>query len=408
MRLSRSYVPTLKEDPAEAEVISHKLLMRAGMIRKLTSGIYTYLPLGLRALNKVANILRQEMDRAGAVEILMPSVQPGDLWRETGRWDFYGKELLRFKDRHDRDYCLGPTHEEVVTDLVRGEVKSYKQLPLNLYQIQTKFRDEIRPRFGLMRGREFVMKDAYSFDKDEAGAEASYRAMFEAYTKAFKRLGLRFRSVQADSGAIGGDFSHEFMVLAETGEDTIAVCRNPACGFAANLEKAKVRKPEASCACTADCPPLSTVSTPGTHTVEEVCAFLKIEPKALIKTLLFDADGAPVAALVRGDRQLNEVKLKNLIRCNDLKLADEAQVRAWTNAPVGFAGPVGLKVQGIYADQELCCATDWVAGANAADAHVEHLSLGRFVRASAGVGVSKLVVVVVDRARGVFSVCHRQ
>ena len=383
MRLSRYYVPTLKEDPAEAEVVSHKLLMRAGMIRKLTSGIYTYLPLGLRALNKVAGILREEMNRAGAVEILMPSVQPGDLWKETRRWDFYGKELLRIKDRHDRDYCLGPTHEEVVTDLVRGEIKSYKQLPINLYQIQTKFRDEIRPRFGLMRGREFVMKDAYSFDKDEAGAEASYRAMFEAYTKAFQRLGLKFRAVQADSGAIGGDFSHEFMVLAATGEDTIAVCRDPKCGFAANLEKAKVNKPAGDCACAAACPALETVSTPGTHTVEEVCAFLKIEPKALIKTLLFDADGKAVAALVRGDRQLNEVKFKNLLKCNDLKLADEAQVRAWTGAPVGFAGPVGLKVEGLYADHELCCATDWVAGANAADAHVKHLSLGRDAKVAA-------------------------
>jgi prolyl-tRNA synthetase len=377
MRLSRYYVPTLKEDPAEAEVVSHKLLMRAGMIRKLTSGIYTYLPLGLRALNKVADILRQEMNRAGAVEILMPSVQPGDLWKETGRWEFYGKELLRFKDRHDRDYCLGPTHEEVVTDLVRGEIKSYKQLPVNLYQIQTKFRDEIRPRFGLMRGREFVMKDAYSFDKDEAGAEASYRAMFEAYTKAFRRLGLKFRAVQADSGAIGGDFSHEFMVLADTGEDTIAVCRDPKCGFAANLEKAKVKKPQPACACTAECPALETVATPGVHTVEELCAFLKIEPAAVVKTLLFDADGKAVAALVRGDRQLNEVKFKNLLKCNDLKLADEAQVRAWTGAPVGFAGPVGLKVAAVYADHELCCSTDWTAGANAADAHVKHLSLGR-------------------------------
>lgn len=226
MRWSSSYIPTLKEAPAEAEVISHKLLLRAGMIRKLTSGIYTWLPFGLRALNKAANIIRQEMNNAGSQEILMPSVQPADLWQESGRWQKYGKELLRFKDRHERDYCLGPTHEEVITDLLRGEVRSYRQLPLNLYQIQTKFRDEIRPRFGLMRGREFLMKDAYSFDCNDEGADKSYKNMFEAYNKIFTNMALNFRPVEADTGAIGGNFSHEFMVLAETGEDTIAACTN--------------------------------------------------------------------------------------------------------------------------------------------------------------------------------------
>jgi len=376
MRLSRYYIPTLKEDPADAEVVSHKLLMRAGMIRKLTSGIYNYLPLGLRSINKVANIVREEMDRAGALEVLLPTVQPADLWQETGRWDYYGKELLRFKDRHDRDYCLGPTHEEVMTDLVRGEVKSYKQLPLNLYQVQTKFRDEIRPRFGLMRGREFIMKDAYSFDKDEAGAEQSYWNMFEAYKKAFSRIGLRFKPVQADSGAIGGDFSHEFMVLAETGEDTIASCTG--CEYAANLEKARIVTPDGPDMTEAECPAMEQVATPGAHTVDEVCAFLSIAPDKLVKTLLFVVDGKPVAALVRGDREVNDAKLRNLVGGNEIALADEALVRKLTNAPVGFAGPAGLdKDVPVYADNELRLATDWVAGANAADAHVKHLSLGR-------------------------------
>jgi prolyl-tRNA synthetase len=376
MRLSRYYIPTLKEDPADAEVVSHKLLMRAGMIRKLTSGIYNYLPLGLRAVNKVAKIVREEMDRAGALEVLLPTVQPADLWKETGRWEYYGKELLRFKDRHDRDYCLGPTHEEVITDLVRGEIKSYKQLPVNLYQVQTKFRDEIRPRFGLMRGREFVMKDAYSFDKDEAGAEQSYWDMFNAYKAAFSRLGLRFKPVQADSGAIGGDFSHEFMVLAETGEDTIASCRS--CEFAANLEKAKVNAPGCPPADESAVPPLEEVATPGAHTVDEVCAFLGISPDKLIKTMLFVVDGHPVAGLVRGDRELNDVKLRNLVGGNEIELADEALVRELTNAPVGFAGPSGLdKDVPAYADHELLAATDWVAGANKGDTHVRHLALGR-------------------------------
>ncbi len=377
MRLSRTYVPTLKEVPAEAEVVSHRLLLRAGFIRKLTAGIYTYLPLGLKTLNKVADIVRQEMDRAGAQEILMPMVQPGDLWRETGRWDFYGKELQRFRDRHDRDYCLGPTHEEVVTDLVRGEVRSYRQLPLNLYQIQTKFRDEIRPRFGLMRGREFVMKDAYSFDRDEAGADASYRAMYDAYKAIFRRLGLEFRPVEADSGSIGGNFSHEFMVLADTGEDTIAVCQ--ACEYAANLEKAEVVAPVDKCNCGGDCGPAVLIPTPGQHTVEEVCAYLEIEPNTLVKTLLFDVDGAPVAGLVRGDRDLNEVKLKNHLGATEVKLATPEQVVAWTNAPVGFAGPVGLNVPGlkIIADRELDFDCGWVVGANKADAHLKSVDLRR-------------------------------
>ncbi len=379
MRWSRYYIPTLKEAPADAEVVSHKLLVRAGMIRKLTSGIYTWLPLGLRTLEKAKNIVRREMNAAGACEVLMPMVIPADLWIETGRWEKFGDQLLRFKDRNDRDYCLGPTHEEVITDLLRGEVRSYRQLPLNLYQIQTKFRDELRPRFGLMRGREFMMKDAYSFDCDDAGADKSYAAMRDAYHKIFSSMALGFRQVEADTGAIGGNFSHEFMVLAETGEDTIASCTDwPTCSWAANVERAPVVTqyvPD-----TGDCPPGEEVSTPDQHSVEEVCAFLGVPASKLIKTLLMVADGKPVAALIRGDRELNEIKLRKLIGADDIRFASPEQVKEWTGAPVGFAGPVGLGgVDRIYADNELIAGNDWIAGANKADTHIRHLSLGRDV-----------------------------
>lgn len=379
MRWSRYYIPTLKEAPADAEVVSHKLLVRAGMIRKLTSGIYTWLPLGLRTLEKAKEIIRKEMNAAGSIEVLLPMVQPAELWESSGRWKKYGKELLRFKDRHDRDYCLGPTHEEVITDLLRGEVKSYRQLPLNLYQIQTKFRDEVRPRFGLMRGREFLMKDAYSFDVDDAGANKSYAAMKEAYTKIFSSMGLDFRPVEADSGAIGGNFSHEFMVLAETGEDAIAACSNwPNCTWAANVERAPIAATFEQN--TAPCPDMEFVDTPGQHSIEEVCAFLHVEASALVKTLLFMADGKPVAVLLRGDRELNEIKLAHLLGADDIAFATPEQVQAMTGAPVGFAGPAGLKgVDKIYADKELRAGNDWIAGANKADAHVRHLSLIRDV-----------------------------
>ena len=289
MRFSSTYIPTLKESPSEAEVVSHKLLLRAGMVRKLTSGVYIYLPLGLKALENVQRVVREEMDAAGFSELLM--VIPGDLWKETGRWEYYGKELLRFKDRNDRDYCLGPTHEEVITDLVRGEVRSYRQLPVRLYQIQTKFRDEIRPRFGLMRGREFVMKDAYSFDSSDAGADESYKLMYDAYCRIFKRLGLRFRAVEADTGSIGGNFSHEFMVLADTGEDTIAACTE--CSYAANVERAEVVWN--GIPCTETCAPYEKVATPAAHTVEEVSAMLKVAPSQVVKTMLFVVDGKTVA-----------------------------------------------------------------------------------------------------------------
>ena len=373
MRWSRFYIPTLKEAPADAEVVSHKLLTRAGMVRKLTSGIYTYMPLGWRAVSKAAAIVREEMNRAHANEVHMPMVQPADLWEETGRWDFYGKELLRLKDRHGRDYCLGPTHEEVITDVVRGEVRSYRQLPMNLYQIQTKFRDEVRPRFGLMRGREFVMKDAYSFDCDKDGLDKSYQAMFDAYCAIFDRMALQYSPVEADSGSIGGSSSHEFMVLAETGEDTIAVCS--ACSYAANTERAEIHAPEAADILHEE--PYQEIATPQKGTVEEVTSFLGIDASGLVKTLLCVADGEPVAALIRGDRELNDIKLKNLLDCDVLEMASPEQVKEWTQAPVGYAGPVGLNIEKIYADNELRTATDWVTGANKADTHFKHVSLPR-------------------------------
>lgn len=373
MRFSHYFAPTLKEAPADAEVVSHKLLVRAGMIRRLTSGTYNYLPLGLRSLKKIERVVREEMDRAGALELLMPSVQPADLWRESGRWDHYGKELLRFRDRHDRDYCLGPTHEEVITDIVRREVRSYRHLPVNLYQIQTKFRDEIRPRFGLMRGREFIMKDAYSFDRDEAGADASYRAMFEAYSRIFTRLALKFKPVEADSGSIGGSFSHEFMVLAETGEDVIASCS--ACAYAANVERAVVR---VSGAKDETAPPAyGKTATPNSHTVAEVAAFLDAAPETIVKTILLNVDGGPVAALVRGDRELNVVKIRNLLDATEVNFATPEEVTSWTGAPVGFAGPVGLNIARVVADNELSLREGWVTGANEGDAHFVNVSLAR-------------------------------
>ena len=373
MRLSRYFLPTLREDPAEAEVISHKLMLRAGMIRRLASGIYSFLPLGLRALRKVEKIVREEMDRAGALEVLLPLVQPAELWKETGRWEKFGKELLRFKDRKDHDFCLGPTHEEVITDLVRGEVRSYRQLPLILYQIATKFRDEIRPRFGLMRGREFIMKDAYSFDADEEGLNRSYRLMYETYERIFSRCGLRFCAVLADTGAIGGDESHEFMVLAETGEDVIVSC--PACGYAANLEMAEAvrdfaypEEPEK---------PLERVATPGVKRVEEVAAFLGIPASKLVKTLIYLVDGKPYAILIRGDHELNEVKLRRALKAERVEMAGPETVEKLTGAPVGFAGPVGLSGVTIIADKALKGLKNFVTGANEPDAHYVNVNYPR-------------------------------
>jgi prolyl-tRNA synthetase len=366
MRMTKLLIPTLKEDPSDAEVVSHRLMVRAGMIRKLTTGIYSYLPLGYRSLRKMEQIVREEMDAAGAQEVFLPMVQPAELWKESGRWDFYGTELLRFKDRHDRECCLGPTHEEVITDLVRRDVRSYRDLPLNLYQIQTKFRDEIRPRFGLMRGREFMMKDGYSFDTTEEGAEEAYRLMWEAYKKIFERCGLRFRAVEADSGPIGGSFSHEFTVLANTGEDTIVSCDS--CDYAANMEKAEIR-PSEPAETAADTTP-KKVETPGTTTIEEVSRFLNVKPQDLIKTLILRSDTGPVAVLIRGDHDLNEVKVKNFLKATDLELADERTIIEATGGPLGFSGPVGLKNVTILADYAIRGMRSAVVGANEKDAHL--------------------------------------
>jgi len=366
MRYSQMLLPTTKETPSEAEVVSHQLLVRGGFIRKLTSGMYTYLPLGFLALQRVTEIVRQEMNRAGAQEILMPMVQPGDLWEESGRWKKYGPELLRFRDRHDRDYCLGPTHEEVVTDIARRELQSYRQMPINLYQIQTKFRDEIRPRFGLMRGREFVMKDAYSFDVDDEGASSSYENMRKAYHRIFERCGLDFRAVEADSGAIGGSYSHEFMVLAETGEDTLVICNE--CSYAANVEKAAIVLPEAAPA-EVELQPIAKVPTPGKKKVQTVAEFLGVQPKDVIKTMFYLADGEVVAAVVRGDRDVQTVKLKNLLGANDVEPLDEDQVWQQTRLPVGYLGPVDLHLK-MVVDQEVMRMVNAVAGANEKGCHI--------------------------------------
>ena len=373
MRYSQYLLPTLKETPADAEVISHQLMLRTGMIRKLAAGIYNYLPMGLRAVRRVENIIREEMNRAGAIELLMPMTVPAELWQESGRWEQYGKELLRFKDRKEADFCLGPTHEEVVTDVVRGTVRSYRQLPLNLYQIQGKFRDEIRPRFGLMRGREFIMKDAYSFDLDEAGADIAYEKMYQAYRRIFERCGLRFRAVEADTGNIGGTSSHEFMVLAASGEDAIVSCNR--CEYAANVEKAEVSIPPQAPVSPAQ--ELKKVLTPARKSVEEVADFLGTTPDHLVKTLVVETDrGEILAVLLRGDRELNAVKLCRLIGCNWVELASEEIVQRSTGAPSGFAGPVGLKLT-VLADHEVRSMTDFITGANEKDAHFTGVNHGR-------------------------------
>ncbi|MCG9967770.1 proline--tRNA ligase [Pelotomaculum terephthalicicum JT] len=368
MRTTELFAPTLREVPAEAEVVSHQLLLRAGFIRREAAGVYTYLPLALRVLKKINQIIREEMDRQGGQELQMPIIQSAELWQESGRWDVYGPELFRLKDRHDRDFALGPTHEEIITALVRGEVSSYKQLPLLLYQIQNKYRDERRPRFGLLRGREFIMKDLYSFDRDEHGLQVSYQKMHDAYTQVFRRCGLRFRPVEADSGAIGGSDTHEFMVLADSGEATILFCEKEACGYAANVEKAA--QPNVTAKPCEDLKQLAEVPTPGAHTVEEVADFLHVPPQKIIKTLLYETEKEVVAVLVRGDRDVNEIKLSNALHCLHLKLAGAATVQNITGARVGFAGPVNLKSVRIIADLEISALTNAVTGANKDDAHL--------------------------------------
>ena len=371
MRWSRMLIATLRDDPQEAEIISHKLMVRAGLIRKLSAGLYTFMPLGLRALQKVSRIVREEMDLAGAQEILMPALQPAELWERSGRLATMGPGMFRLKDRAERLMALGPTHEEVVTELLAGEISSYRQLPCTVYQIQTKFRDEIRPRFGLMRAKEFIMKDAYSFDTSFEAADASYQAMYDAYVRIFARCGLEARPVEADTGDIGGKWSHEFMVLADSGEDGIVDC--PACGYAANQERAEraVSDPVSTA-----CPAFSEVATPNTRTIEDLVAFFTCSAERFIKTLIYLADGKPVAALVPGDRELNEHKLKRLLNAKKVELADEATLQKITGAPVGFAGPVGLTIP-VYADQALKGATDRITGANKADTHIVNVDLAR-------------------------------
>ena len=380
MKMSNMLISTLREVPAEAEIDSHKLMLRAGMIRKMAAGIYNYMPLGLKVLKNVEDIVREEMNAAGAQEFLASAMIPAELWQESGRWDAYGAEMFRVKDRGARDFCLGPTHEEVFTDIARNEIKSYKQLPLNLYQIQTKYRDERRPRFGVMRSREFIMKDAYSFDKDQAGLDIVFDKMHDAYVKIFNRCGLDAKCVEADSGAIGGSNSAEFMVKSEVGEDDVVFCSS--CNYAANIEKAistpeKEEKQELK--------ELNKVETPNARTIDEVAAFFNTDAKKFAKTILFNADGKIVAVMVRGDRDINEVKVANAIgEVTNLDLASNEEVKNATGAVVGFAGPIGIKVDILLVDEEVANMYNFIAGANETGYHVENVNYGRDFEGTVG------------------------
>jgi prolyl-tRNA synthetase len=374
MRVSRLFLSTLKEAPAEAELISHRLMLRAGLIRRLASGLYTWLPLGLRVVRKIEAIVRLEMNAIGAAELLMPAIQPAELWQESGRWEQYGPDLLRLKDRHQRDFCVGPTHEEVISDLVRREVKSYRQLPAVLYQIQTKFRDEIRPRFGVMRAREFVMKDAYSFHADKAGLDRTYEDMYAAYSRIFSSLGLRFRAVAADTGSIGGTGSHEFHVLADSGEDAIAYC--PSSDYAANVELAEALAPPGPRPQPVE--RLSKIATPGRTTCEAVCRQLGCDLTKSVKTILLHAGGKLVMLLLRGDHTLNEIKAAKLPGLSGMRFATEAELRAGIGCPPGFIGPVGIDPGiAVIADHSVATMADFVCGANEADFHLAGVNFGR-------------------------------
>ncbi len=388
MRLSQYPINTLKETPAEAEVVSHQLMLRAGLIRRLAAGLYSWLPLGLRVLQKVERIIREEMNRAGAFELVMPVVQPAELWQESGRWTEYGPELLRIKDRHQRDFVAGPTHEEVITDIVRRELKSYRQLPVNFYQIQTKFRDEVRPRFGVMRAREFIMKDAYSFHLDEESLREGYRAMYDAYTRIFTRTGLTFRAVRADSGAIGGDVSQEFHVLAASGEDAIVF--SDADDYAANLEAAAALPPAEPRPAARE--ELRKVPTPGARTIEDLARFLKVDPAHCVKTLIVEGtDGAVVALAVRGDHELNAVKAHKLPGvASPLQLASAERVRAATGTEPGYVGLVGLECR-IYADTSALALADFVCGANEKDLHLTGVNWDRDVPGAMPADLRKVV-----------------
>lgn len=374
MRVSRFFLSTLKEAPAEAETVSHKLMLRAGLIRRLGSGLYTWMPLGLRVLRKVEAIVREEMNASGAIELLMPAVQPAELWQESGRWHEFGPLMLKIKDRHERDFCFGPTHEEVITDLARREIKSYRQLPVNFYQIQTKFRDEIRPRFGVMRAREFLMKDAYSFHADRASLEATYQQMYDTYTRIFTRLGLKFRAVAADTGAIGGSASHEFHVLADAGEDAIAFC--PASDYAANVELAEAVAPSEPAAPPTQ--PMVKVATPDQHRVDAVAAYLGVPPQKVLKSLLVIAgNGQPFLLLLRGDHQLNEVKTsKHFAAQRGFRFASDTEVREHMGCGPGSLGPVGASVP-VVADRSVLAMSDFVCGANEDGYHFTGVNFGR-------------------------------
>ena len=378
MRWSNTVINTLRDAPQDAEITSHKLMMRAGLLQKLGGGLYTFLPVGLKALRKVERIVREEMDRAGAVEVLMPALQPREIWEQSGRYGVLRDSMFKIRDRQARDMVLGPTHEEVTTDLAARQLISYRQLPRTFYQIQTKFRDEIRPRFGLMRAKEFIMKDAYSFDVSWEAADKSYQAMYDAYVRIFKRCGLRTKIVEADTGAMGGNFSHEFMVLADAGEDGLVECES--CSYAANLERAERKLPELAGEST-DSLPVS-VATPNRRTIEEVAEFLKAKPSSLIKTLIYVVDGKPTAVLVAGDRELNEHKLARILGGASVQMADDATIAKATGAPVGFAGPVGLTIP-VLADIELATPRVCITGGNAADTHLTNVVLARDAKVSA-------------------------
>ncbi|MFH1283661.1 MAG: proline--tRNA ligase [bacterium] len=396
MRYSKLFIPTVKEAPSDADVISHKLMFRAGMIRKVASGIYEWLPVGYRVLKKVEEIIRQEMNKVSGQEVWLPALLPRELWEETGRWNVYGRELMRVKDRHERDFALGPTHEEIITDLVRHEVRSYKELPLMFYQFQTKFRDEIRPRFGIMRAREFYMKDAYSFHANEEDAQAYYQRVYDAYCLIFERCGLKFQAVEALTGAIGGSFSHEFMVLAPTGEEGIVSCQ---CGYGANTEKAEfstsVFNKESE---VEELKELETIHTPSQKTVEELTKYLNTTPKKFIKTLIYLADKKPVIILIRGDREVNEKKLQELLTCNELVLADEKTIQKVTGAPLGFAGPVitkkGDSMQKkdikILADISAENIVNAISGANKKDYHLKNININRDYKPDEVINISKI------------------
>ena len=379
MKLSQYYIPTLKEAPKDADIISAKLMLRAGLIRKTASGIYEWLPLGIRILKKVENIIREELDAAGCCEVWLPIVQPQELWEKSTRWTYYGKELLRFKDRKGAGFCLAPTAEEVMTNLVMKDVNSYKQLPLCLYQFGTKFRDEIRPRFGVMRAREFYMKDAYSFCADEKSAAEWYQRLYDAYMRIFTRFGFKFKPVEADTGNIGGNFSHEFMVLAQTGENEISVC--PKCGYTANTEKTEIEAPAPANPKPEDLLASEEVSTPQARTIDEVAAFLKQPAEKFIKMLVYKADGKAVVVLMRGNDELNEIKLKKLLNASELEKAEPDFYEQTTGSPLGFAGPCGLKQKNadikIYADNHIKTIVNGIAGANKQDTHLRNVNLGR-------------------------------